>query len=435
MSRVRRAPADREDLDLEVGSLAGGELDAVTAGQGQELREVGPVQPGPPALLVLVRVQHGFGVVEHGEGGPLQGLGVGCVQGEHDRQPGLVLGAEDVDGADADVIRYDRLVLAFDGGEGDQLTAQSCHKFAAAPGRGDRGRARLGRQPGDQSTGPAGPAVGIRITQVGDQGVDGVGEDSIGEVGTLAAVLLVRGLGLFLSRAPVRRPYRLRTSGALLEEIDVRPGDLEDGLSFGAQEGALRRVGGDLVVLAAGVEAEAFEVDLDALGRAVDAREGEVGDGASELLLRGQPPVHDPGTVGEAQMPARMAVFVEGGVVGDLHPVTQGRQEARLQVGFDLGIQSDQSGVVDLAPLPAVRTVLFEQQGLQHRQRGLARDDVLERLRGVAVQAAVASPALLLGARALLEHLVRLGQGVAEGDRIGEPVQVAGATGQRVEEH
>ncbi len=252
---------------------------------------------------------------------------------------------------------------------------------------------------------------------------------------TVAAVLLVRRLRLLLGGTPVRRPDRAGAPRPLLEQVDVRPGDLEDEFPVGTESGALSCVLRDEVVLPAGVEPEAFEIDVDALGRAAHAGEGEVGSCAFELPLSREPPVHDVRAVGEPQVAAGVAVLVQGSVVGDLHPVAQCGEEPCLQVGLDLRVQPDQPGVLHIADVPAVLAVPLEQQGFEHRQRCLPRDHVLELFGGVAVQAAMAGPALFLGAGACLELLVGPGEGVTEGIPVGEAVQISGAAGQRVEQN
>jgi hypothetical protein len=135
-----------------------------------------------------------------------------------------------MDGPDAARVCSDRLLTASGGGDGGQFAVQGRDEFAAASGGGDRNCAWLGSQAGDQGGCQAGPAAWIRVAQIGDQCVDRVGEDGVGEVGALPAVLLVRRLGLFLCTATVGGPDGFGTGGALLEQVDVGPGDLEDDL-------------------------------------------------------------------------------------------------------------------------------------------------------------------------------------------------------------
>lgn len=132
------------------------------------------------------------------------------------------------------------------------------------------------------------------------------------------------------------------------------PSELEDDSPLGPEPVAFVGVAGEPVVPARGVEAMSVEVDGDLLLGAIDAFEGEVGTGVTLVALRCQTPAVHGADLVQTQIGAVVAALLQRGVAALSGPPTQGLEEACLQIGLDLSVETDLIGVADLLGVPGI---------------------------------------------------------------------------------
>ncbi len=217
------------------------------------------------------------------------------------------------------------------------------------------------QQPGDGGLGTLLPQRSVRGTQMSDQKLRRIHPHSGGQLARQTAVharvevartllpLLVVGHPDRVLRPRARVP---RVADASPPVLHVVVSELEDSNPVGAQPGALDGViGQPVLVLRSGVKLVPVEVERDPRTGCIRAFEEDVGAGAVENPLLGDPPADGgPVSAGQAQVQrvrsgrGRVGVRARLGR-GLLGPFAQGLQEHDLQIALGLAFQRDLVGV------------------------------------------------------------------------------------------
>ncbi len=223
-----------------------------------------------------------------------------------------------------------------------------------------------------------------------------------------------------------------------MERIHVVPGEVPHQVALVAQPPPFGRVGGDVVQVGGGVKLEPVQEHGDLLAPVVHAGDQKVGQhagaGAQPLLLLDAVAGAQPADI-EAQLERPIPAGARH--VGDRDVLVVDVGRPRLQRRLEAPLQLGLLHLADLDLGHAGHRLGFprSQQVVEHLKRQVPSGQVVFVSVDHPQQAAVTRLAAFDAARAVGDHLAGVGQDRLHSVRLGQPGQVAGAAGHRVEQH